>query len=69
MAVLEMRKISKAAKKEKMESLWMNLGLGPMFAKNQRNGTFRVGERRRTEIARALAHGSRLYIMDEPFAV
>ena len=66
MAVLEMTKLNKAERQEKMESLIDEFGLGKV--RKSRGDTLSGGERRRTEIARALATSPKFILLDEPFA-
>jgi len=66
-AVLEMRKgMSKAEQKEKLESLLDEFGL--QRVRKNRGDLLSGGERRRTEIARALASDPKFILLDEPFA-
>ena len=65
-AVLEMTKLSKAAQKEKLESLIDEFGLEKV--RKNRGDMLSGGERRRTEIARALATDPKFILLDEPFA-
>ena len=66
MSVLQMTSHSKAVQKEKMESLLEEFGLNHI-SKN-RGDLLSGGERRRTEIARALATDPKFVLLDEPFA-
>ena len=65
-AVLEMTKLSKAEQSEKLESLLQEFGLNRI--RKNRGDLLAGGERRRTEIARALAVDPKFILLDEPFA-
>ena len=66
LAILEMTKLSKADRLKKLETLLDEFGL--QHVRKNRGDLLSGGERRRTEIARALAVDPKFILLDEPFA-
>jgi lipopolysaccharide export system ATP-binding protein len=65
-SILQLRNLSKKAQKEQLEGLLEEFGL--QHIRKNRGDLLSGGERRRTEIARALAVAPNFILLDEPFA-
>lgn len=65
-AVLEYQRLSRSERNDRVEQLVAEFGLETV--RSARGYTLSGGERRRTEIARAVATRPKFFLLDEPFA-
>ncbi len=65
-AVLEFQNVTRDARRRRVESLIEEFGLGTV--RKSKGYALSGGERRRTEIARAMATRPKFFLLDEPFA-
>ncbi|MCK5637563.1 MAG: LPS export ABC transporter ATP-binding protein [Flavobacteriaceae bacterium] len=66
MSILQFTELNKQEQKDKLEALIAEFGLN--HVRKNRGDLLSGGERRRTEIARALASDPKFILLDEPFA-
>ena len=66
MSILENTSLPREKRRERMKDLVNELGIS--HVRHQKAYTLSGGERRRTEISRALALGPKFLLLDEPFA-
>lgn len=66
LAILELTKLSKSEQKERLEQLLEEFSL--THVRKNLGNRLSGGEKRRTEIARALATNPKFVLLDEPFA-